>query len=288
MNRAVLGLLWLSSMSSLRAETEQAPAQTVLVFALGGDAPAAERQSFDLVVAARLRRFPSLQVVTGNALQALLDRPETRTALGPACSADPMAGECPQQMGALLKASWLCTGTVNVIDTTTAIAVSLQPTTGAAATTTTLDVNTMDDKSARLSRAIDVMGENALAEKPVDVAVVTTATPLPDLRMPLTVGGGVLAAVGVVGFVGGIVPSMLYGSSQGALIDLRDQYRASPSDDLAAEAKQKRIEAIGYKDAHNNIAAYVLAAAIPAIIVGAGGAAAAYFLWPSDTQEVQP
>jgi hypothetical protein len=286
-------LVWttLALASSLHA----APQQRTLVFELSGDAPAEQRSRMTSIIAGRLQRFPSLAVVSGAVLQNQLDSTEAKAIIGDAC-AELSSDGCRQRLATALDASWSCTGDATVLGTTTTIRLALQRTSAtdnAEPVTTSIDINSLDDMSARLSRAIDQLGENATAEKPIDPPISAINT-LPDLGMPLTIAGGVLAGVGVVGIIGGAIPSLLYGNAHGSLIDLRNQYREAPSDDLITQGQQRRAEAIGYKDAHNNIGVYVVAASVAAVIIGGGGAAAAYFLWPTPTDannqnaEVQP
>jgi hypothetical protein len=230
------------------AASAAVPARTrLLVLDVGGDLPAAQRETLTSLVAARLSRFADLEVVSQSNVEQLLGLEAQKQLSG--CGGDDGSG-CLAELAGALDAKVIAVAQAGKLGGTTVFTLQLLDPQGATVGRGTAQVSGLDDLAGRVESVIDGVGREFTGDEPSDQAppastsstsTTTSSSAEPALKTPLLIGGVTALGLGIVVAGVGVLPALSASSAEGELKTLRVQYvKAGCDDDLLQQAAQKQ------------------------------------------------
>jgi hypothetical protein len=235
------------------------------------------------VVATRAARFGQADVIAAADVRQLLDLEASKAESG--CDDN---GSCLAELAGALNADWVLASRAGKIGNRFVVTMQLYDAKkGSVATRDTVEAYAVDELPGQLGTMVDRVLTTSLGE-----AVPTTAAPTkadaatkPDtveasspVWLPLQIGGGAAAVVGLAASIGGLVPLVMYGQAKADLLNRTRKYDGKESQ--LEEATEVHRQAIATRDAYNNVGRFaVIGGAV--LLVGGGAALAAGFLLPT-------
>ena len=224
--------------------------KVLVVDVRSADLSEGERDALGAVITGRLARFSSLEVLSGADLRSMAALASDKASAG--CEGDD--GSCLAELAGALGAPWVLATQAGRLSGTTVVSFHLfDATASKTIARSTVQVSGLDDVTARVATAVDAVGREATQDEPGGVASSAPIGPAPSasanakppsgLKTGLLVGGGVGIGIGAVASAIGLVPSVLYGSHQRELVDLRRAWVQNQDAAVLADAAQVQTQA---------------------------------------------
>lgn len=262
---------------------DPAPKTRVLVLDVAGDLDENQKTTLTNLIVARLSRFAPLEVIAQKNVEKLIGIEASKQVAG--CEGE---SGCLAELAGAFNAEIVAAPQAGKIGGTTVFTLQLLDPKGATVGRGTAQVSGLDDLVTRITEVVDGVGRDFTHSEPADSfanpststpSPTAAASPAPDLRQPLLIGGGVAAGVGAALVVIGAIPALQASGAEGDLKVLRANYvEAGRDDDLLQQAKAKQRDAEAARGLWNGAGIYAVWSGVVVVAAGGGALAASFLL----------